>query len=273
MLVSGLFANKGGVIMVRRLALAVLFSLAALPVGAADYSDVYYDPAEPGWGVFLVQSNTFQFLAFFIYGPDSKPIWYTAQLTDDGTGSYTGGLFSTTGTYFGSPWQGATIATVGSASFKPTDAYHATLTYSLTGGPTVTRPVQRQTLTPLVMGDNYSGSIAGTITGCADPAKNTSTFRGRYNLTVTQVADSSASLTFSYVDTTVCTLAGPLTHFGRIYRIADATYSCTGPGATPGTYAVTIDALHPTGQGIEGRWAGTIAGNCQVSMHFAAVIN
>jgi hypothetical protein len=263
--------------MLRRLGLAVLLSLAALPVGAAEYGDVYYDPAEPGWGVFLVQSNTFQFLAFFIYGPDSKPIWYTAELTDDGTGSYTGGLYSTTGTYFGSPWQGATVARGGDATFKPTDAYHATLTYALTGGPSVTKNIQRQTLTPFVMAGNYSGSMAGTITGCADPAKNTSTFRGRFNLIVAQVADASAALTFSFVDTanngTVCTLAGPLAHLGRLYRIADAQYSCTGPGTTPGTYAVTIDALHPTGQGIEGRWAGTVAGNCQVSMHFAAVIN
>lgn len=263
--------------MLRRFVIAVLLALVTLPASAAEYGDVYYDPAEPGWGVFLVQSNTFQFLAFFIYGTDGKPIWYTAELTDDGTGTYTGGLYATTGTYFGNPWQGATIARVGDATFKPSDAYHATLTYALTGVPSVTKNIQRQALRPFVMTDNYSGSIAGTVTGCANPANNTSTFRGRYNLAVAQVADASATLTFSYVDTTnngiVCTLTGPLTHIGRLYRIADAQYSCTGPGATPGTYAVTIESLHPTGQGIEGRWAGTVGGGCQVSMHFAAVTN
>ena len=263
--------------MLRRLILAAFLSTAALPGVAADYSDVYYNPTEPGWGVFLVQSNTFQFLAFYVYGPDGKPVWYTAELADDGSGTYTGGLYATTGTYFGSPWQGYSIATVGSASFKPTDSYNATLTYSLAGGPTVTKSVQRQMLTPFVLAGNYSGSIAGQIAGCTDPAGNTSTFRGRYNLAVTQVADQSAKLTFTFVDTAnngiVCTLEGPLTHLGRLYQIADAQYRCTSPGGRPTIATVTINSLHPTGQGIEGRWAGTVDGGCQVSMHFAAVVN
>lgn len=28
--------------------------------------------------MFLVQSDTTQFLAFFIHGPDGKPVWYVA---------------------------------------------------------------------------------------------------------------------------------------------------------------------------------------------------
>jgi hypothetical protein len=36
-----------------------------------------------------VQSDTTQFLAFFIYGADGKATWYAAQLANDGTGNYT----------------------------------------------------------------------------------------------------------------------------------------------------------------------------------------
>src|SRR3989442_1023828 len=93
----------------RRLVLAVLLLTAAFSARAIEYTDVYYNPAESGWGFFLVQSDTVQFLAFFIYGPDGKPTWYTAQLTDDGTGTYTGPVYATTGTYFALPWNPAQL--------------------------------------------------------------------------------------------------------------------------------------------------------------------
>lgn len=50
--------------------------------------------------MFVVQSNTFQFFAFFIYDQNKNPIFYTAQLTDDGTGKYTGGALSDDGDVF-----------------------------------------------------------------------------------------------------------------------------------------------------------------------------
>jgi predicted small secreted protein len=86
--------------MIRRLILAVLL-LSASYAAANTYNDVFFDVAEPGWGVFVKQSNTFQFLAFYIYGPTGQPTWYTAQLTNNGDGTglnYSGPLFATTGT-------------------------------------------------------------------------------------------------------------------------------------------------------------------------------
>jgi hypothetical protein len=64
---------------------------------------------------------------------------------------------------------------------------------------------------------------------------------------------------------------GPLTHFGRIYKMSNAQFSCTGADAPPAA-TVTIDGLHPTGQGIEGRMTGNVGG-CAISMRFAAVLN
>jgi len=96
------------VTVIQRLLVAFLFLISAASANAA-YNDVWYDIAEPGWGVFVEQSNTFQFLAFFIYGPTAgpptagPPTWYTATLLDDGTGNYSGGLYATTGTYFANP--------------------------------------------------------------------------------------------------------------------------------------------------------------------------
>jgi len=260
--------------MLKRLVLIALLLL-SVRAQAVEYTDVYYNPAESGWGVFLVQSDTTQFLAFFIYGPDGKPTWYVAIIANDGTGNYTGSLFATTGTYFAAPWQGDVVSTVGTVSFKPTDAYHATLTYTVNGVGTVTKTVQRQTLTPYVLAGNYSGSMAGSLSACTNPAQNDPNFRARYELAVTQNGDQSAALTFTFVDPNhngiVCTLSGPLTHFGRLYQL-NGQLICTGPGQNGLPSPGTIEALHPIGHGIEGHF--TVAGGgCTTSLHFAAVLD
>jgi len=261
----------------KRLVLIVALLITAARADAREYTDVYYNPTESGWGVFLVQSDTTQFLALFIYGTDNKPTWYTATLTQNPAGNYTGSLIATTGTYFGSQWNPAqlTVASVGTVSFAPTDAYHATVTYTLTGGPTVTKTVQRQTLTQYQLAGNYSGAMSGTQSGCADPSNNDAHLRAAYNLTVAQTADTAATLTFTFTDIEsagmVCKFQGPLTHFGRLYKMSGAQYTCTqGGGSDTGT--VTIDSLHPTGQGIEGKVTGTIVG-CAMSLSFSAVLN
>lgn len=260
--------------------LMVAFVFFAARADALEYTDVYYNPAESGWGVFLVQSDITQFLALFIYGTDNKPTWYTATLTQDAAGNYNGSLIATTGTYFGSAWNPAqlTVASVGTVSFVPVDLYSATITYALTGGPSVTKAVQRQTLTAYKLPGSYSGSVSGTQTGCTDPNDNTANFRGRFNLAATQDADAAAALTVSFVDPAnngvVCAVQGPLTHLGRLYKMVNAQMACTEPGGGgTTTTTVMINALHPTGQGIEFRLNGPTGGGCTGNLRFSAVLN
>jgi hypothetical protein len=248
---------------------------------ALEYTDVYYNPAESGWGVFLVQSDVTQFVALFIYGTDNKPTWYTATLKQDAAGNYNGQLIATTGSYFGSNWNSSqlTVNPVGTISFQPTDSYRATVTYALNGGPTVTKSVQRQTLTAYQLPGNYSGSMSGTRSSCTNPSDNEPKVRGRFNLVASQTGDAAAALTFTFVDPenngVVCTVQGPLTHFGRLYKMVGAQLSCTEPGGPgPETTTVVIDGLHPTGQGIEFRVSGpTGGGGCIGSLRFSAVLN
>ena len=254
----------------RKVILGLLLLSATFSARAVEYTDVYYDPAESGWGFFVVQSNTFQFLAFFIYGSDGKPTWYTAQLMDNGTGTYAGAVYATTGTYFPLPWNPAqlTNSAVGTATFQPTDSYHATLTYTINGAGTVTKTVQRQTLTPYVLTGSYSGSLSGSVSGCANPAKNVPSLTYRFNLMVTQVGDQSATLAFTIVDANnvVCTLSGAR-RLGRLYEIANASYQCPISSAVQ----AQINNLHPTDHAIEGRWIADDGGGCSESIHFSAV--
>ena len=252
-----------------------LFTAAFSARAERNYTDVYYNPAESGWGVFLVQTNTFQFVAFFIYGSDGRPTWYSAQLTDDGTGNYTGSLYATTGTYFALPWNSAqaTINPVGTVKFSPVDIYRATITYTVNGVGTVSKAIQRTTLTPEVLGGSYSGSLTGSISGCANPANNVVHFDGRFNLNVSQVGNQSATLTFTIVafngapSNAVCTLSGPIAQVGLLYQMANASYSCP---LSPATSAI-INSFHVVGQGIEGRWHADDGGGCVESVHFSAV--
>ena len=254
-----------------------LLSVALTARGGAtpSFTDVYYIPAESGWGVFVVQTNTFQFLAFFIYGPDGKPIWYTATLTDDGTGKYTGPLYLTNGTYFPQPWNPGqvTVSQVGNATFAPINNFQATLTYTVNGAGTVVKSIQRQTLTPEILGGTYSGSLSGSTTGCSNPANNVPSFNARFNLTVTQVANTSATFTFTVTEANgtpanlVCTISGPITQGGLLYSMPVGSYSCPLSTATQ----VIINNFRVSGQGIEGRWHGDDGGGCTESVHFSAV--
>jgi hypothetical protein len=278
--------------MPKRLIVAFLLLTAAFSAKAKEYTDVYLDVAEPGWGAFLVQSDTFQFISFFIYGPDAapdgknKPTWYTAQLTDDGTGTdtFTGPLYAITGTYFANPWQGYNITPAGTATFQAIDNYHATLKYTVNGLPAVTKAVVRQTLTPYQLAGNFSGSMAGNINSCADPSANDPALRARYSLVVapggdaTEATTRTATLTFTLVDQVhnglVCTVTGPLTHFGRLYQMGGTTtMACTGLGTDGVPRPAAIDSFHLTGQGIEGKLTGNFGGGCMGSLHFATVFN
>jgi hypothetical protein len=256
----------------------MLLLTATFSARAIDSSDVYYIPEESGWGIFLVQSDTFQFLSFYVYGPDGKPTWYTAELDAEGPSKYSGPLYATTGTYFAEAWDPAKHAAtvVGTASFTPIDTYSATLVYTVNGVPPVTKTVRRQTLTSYPMGGNYSGSVVGAISGCAEAPDNDPSVHARFNLTVAQAGEDSATLDFTYVDPdhagVSCSISGALVHIGRLYRMTGARYTCNaGTGDPLESLEATVDALHPTGQGIEGRYTAPVGEGCVHSFRFAAV--
>src|ERR1700687_2377022 len=106
--------------MLKRLLLTLLMLTASAQAAAAtDYTDIWFNPSEAGWGMNLVQSDTFMFLTFFIYGADSKPTWFTGQVTLDASNNFNGTLFATTGTYYILPCAGVTGAAAGAGSFPP----------------------------------------------------------------------------------------------------------------------------------------------------------
>jgi len=55
-----------------------LTSLAANPF-TPDASDLWWNPAESGWGVNIIQQSDVLFATFFLYAPDGRARWYVAS--------------------------------------------------------------------------------------------------------------------------------------------------------------------------------------------------
>ena len=129
---------------------------------ALDYTGLWYNSTQPGYGFNFAQSDDYIFGTFFIYAQNGAPSFYIASLASDGHGSFTGELSGTVGTWFALPWIPSNFieTVVGTATFTPStaNAYEATITLAVNGLTPVTYPIQRQTLTAIAL----SGAPAAT---------------------------------------------------------------------------------------------------------------
>lgn len=237
----------------RFLALLALSLALVRPAAATDYTDIWYNAAESGWGVNLVQSNNFIFATFFIYGQGNKPYWVTAQLTyNSSTGAYTGPVYETTGTSFGNPWNNnsSTVTQVGTATFTPASAIAGKLDYSI-NGTSVSKQIQRQALTAIPLGGKYSGAYLSIFSNCSNSANNGPlTFFS--NLTVTQTSGGPIKLEFD--SNSAFSASGNYIQDGTLYRIPNATFTISGK-TVPGSFS----EIKATSQGIEGTWTANVS--------------
>ena len=252
--------------MLKRMLLAMLLFAAAGRAAATDYTDIWWIPAESGWGVNVVQSESFLFITFFIYGADGKPTWFAGNATLDGSGNYNGTLYATTGTYYVAPWMtgNQTTTGTGTVSFQPTGPTTAKLVYTVNGVGTVTKAIQRQTLTTITVGGAYSGAQTGMYSSCTQPA-----YRDFFDLNVSQLNTGMVTFTFSYEEGLTCTFAGTLVQEGQLYSIPAATYQCSDGLKTN----ASVTEIKATAQGVEGRFtAPTVGGGCREDAQFSGVL-
>ena len=91
--------------------LVLFLALLATPLAASadNYSDIWWNPSESGWGVTIADHETNLFVIMYTYGSDGKPTWFAVS----------GGTFNTARTRF----DGDVYATRGpaytSATFDP----------------------------------------------------------------------------------------------------------------------------------------------------------
>lgn len=117
---------------------------------ARNFQDLWYNAAEPGWGVNLTHQGTKLFATLFTYDASGRGTWLVMSDGVQGTGgSYSGPLYRTSGPLFNAnPWVAATATQVGTLSFSPSNGNAATLSYTF-NGVTVSKQVTRQTFASL----------------------------------------------------------------------------------------------------------------------------
>ena len=184
-----------GVVCICAFLFGTFLSFAARAVSAStDYSALWWNASESGWGMNVMQEEQILFITLFIYGPNGAPTWYSATATfasanAAGDRTYTGDLYATTGTPFSTtPFNpGATVAQkVGTIQFVGRADGTATVQYTA-GSATVNKTVGRQTWAQpnftLNTATAYVGAESDVTTGCANASDN-----GPGNTTYSQIA-------------------------------------------------------------------------------------
>jgi hypothetical protein len=137
------------------------------------FSDLWWIPAESGWGVTVDHQQDVMFLIFFVYRSDGSPYWVTATLQKVGIAGlatlpqvFAGDLYETHGPPFNVPFNTAPVTNrkVGTATFTATTGNAASLQYSIDDA-NGTKNIEHQTLRNV----NFTGGFS------AEPCTRSST--------------------------------------------------------------------------------------------------
>ena len=90
---------------------------------AANYTDLWWNPAESGWGINLTHQGDTIFAAWYTYSTDGAALFLVTTLLKTATGAYAGDLYRATG-----PAGAIHASAVGTATLTFTDGNNATLT-------------------------------------------------------------------------------------------------------------------------------------------------
>ena len=112
---------------------------------AVDYSDLWWNPTESGWGMAMAHQSGNIFLAWYVYDGAGQPVWYVASNCVVSGSSCSGTLYKTTGPPFGPTFTSSQVqvSTAGSVIVSFIDANNAVLSYTV-NGVTATKTVTRQ---------------------------------------------------------------------------------------------------------------------------------
>ena len=118
---------------------------------STNYQDLWWNPAESGWGLSITHQGDTIFAALFTYGADGRGMWLVMPSgAREADGSFSGGLFRTAGPAFNaSPWRPITAEQVGSMRLRFTNGESGNLEYRV-GNVQVAKTITRQVFGSLV---------------------------------------------------------------------------------------------------------------------------
>jgi alpha-tubulin suppressor-like RCC1 family protein len=100
-----------------------------------DYTDLWWNPGESGWGLAITHQSGTMFLAWYVYGAGGQPEWYVASSCAVDAHGCSGTLYRATGPAFGPAFDASVVrlSAVGTARVTFSDANNATLEYTVNG--------------------------------------------------------------------------------------------------------------------------------------------
>jgi hypothetical protein len=231
----------------RALVLACIL-LAHPAVHAANLTDLWWVPAESGWGVNVVQQEETAVVTLHVYDADRRPMWLTGIASVygqvNGQPQFRGTLYRTRGDFHAGPFdpRGTTAEPAGPFWLSPLGPHVAELEYHVDGA-TVRKTIERHTFGLAQTAAWYAASFRlRQSTGAGTPVG-------------TVEYDADVLLHFEGTQATVkvdrpgetCLYRGPLAQSGRFVDVR-GTFECAGqPG---GTFEIT--SLELTEHGVTG---------------------
>ncbi|MCC6197563.1 MAG: hypothetical protein IT518_24180, partial [Burkholderiales bacterium] len=210
-------------------ALAISATAGATPV-SVDYSDLWSNPDEPGWGLNISQQGDVMFATLFVYDRFGVAAWYSVTLNYDSAGAggvrkYSGILYQTSGTPSTQPYNPADLKyrEVGTLTVEFGDEAHALLFYTVDG------IAQAKQVTRLTFAENsilgsYIGASQDVTYDCANPERN-----GEVNTDVGPFTITQDETGYVLKFPTCIVTRGVYTQQGQIAEVV-GEYNCTHGG-------------------------------------------
>lgn len=131
------------------------------PVGSVNYTALWWDPAESGWGLNVNQQDQTIFATLFTYSSTGGPMWLVASdMTRQADNSFAGALYQVAGPAFNeAPWGSVTVSQVGQMQLSFPNDNTGTLSYTV-NGVSVTKSIEKQVFRSLAVCRGTTGSRA-----------------------------------------------------------------------------------------------------------------
>jgi hypothetical protein len=230
----------------------------------SEITDMWWNPAESGWGLNVVLQADVAFATFFIYDAARNPVWYTAPLNlEHNELVWSGNLYATKGPWFGGPFDPATVLVrpAGTARLQMLDLGRIAFSYSV-DGVTVSKTLERQTWATEDYSGTYAGGYSIRASGCSPSSLNGITEVAGY-LSVSHSGSTVSMASTSSLGS--CNFSGAYAQYGKLGTVA-GNYTCSsGERGTFQMYEMTPTISGFTGR-VDGanqycaRWSGYVGG-------------
>jgi hypothetical protein len=261
--------------------LAASQAVHASSTAVVDFTDLWWNSAESGWGAQVVLQGDVVFLTLFVYDAQRRPVFLVAsdmrqaQNVAAGETIYTGALYRTTGPAFTGAFDPARVVAtqVGSSTLRFTSPTVGNLSYTV-DGTTVTKAITRQTWQLASLAGDYKGGLFAAAANCTGGIGATSiSYPG--SMRVTQIGNSveiNTDFNPGFALGGSCRYNGAYSQQGRITSVLQGTYSCEyidGPTPVSGTFEIT--AIEFGESGFSGVYSGREGAACVHTGRFGGV--